>query len=74
MDIDLGMGINGIETTQRIRKIPGYEKIPIVAVTAYAMTGDKEKFLAAGCSHYIAKPFPKDKLVSLVKEITNQKD
>jgi PAS domain S-box-containing protein len=74
MDIDLGAGIDGVETTLRIRKISGYENVPIVAVTAYAMTGDKEKFLAAGCSHYLAKPFPKDKLIGLVKEITGTSD
>ncbi len=71
MDIDLGMGIDGVETTKLIRKIPSYKDVPIIAVTAYAMTGDKEKFLAAGCSHYLAKPFPKSKLVNLVKEIIN---
>lgn len=69
MDIDLGMGIDGVETTKRIRQIPSYKDIPIIAVTAYAMTGDKEKFLAAGCSHYLAKPFPKSKLVNLMREI-----
>ncbi len=71
MDIDLGMGIDGVETTKLIRRMPSYKDVPIIAVTAYAMTGDKEKFLAAGCSHYLAKPFPKSKLVNLLKEIIN---
>jgi PAS domain S-box-containing protein len=57
MDIDLGRGISGIETTQMIRKIKGYENLPIVAVTALAMKGQRELFLAQGCTHYIAKPF-----------------
>ena len=69
MDINLGLGISGIETAQNIRKVPGYEKIPIAAITAYAMVGDKEKFLSLGCTHYLAKPFDKEDLQDLVKEI-----
>ena len=56
--MDIGLkGMNGLEAAQEIKKIPGYEKAPIVAVTAYAMVGDKEKFLQEGCTHYISKPF-----------------
>ena len=68
MDIDLGFGMNGIEVAQKIRKIEGYENIPIIAVTAYAMMGDKEKFLNAGCTHYIAKPFDRHALIDLLGE------
>ena len=68
MDIDLGFGMNGIEVAQKIRKLEGYENIPIIAVTAYAMMGDKEKFLNAGCTHYIAKPFDRNALVDLLGE------
>ena len=69
MDIDLGFGMNGLEVAQKIKKIKGYENIPIIAVTAYAMLGDREKFLSAGCTHYIAKPFDKFALVELLEEI-----
>jgi len=69
MDINLGTGMNGTEAAQAIKKIPGYEDTPIVAVTAYAMVGDKEKFLDAGCTHYISKPFDKETLVTLVKTV-----
>ena len=68
MDIDLGFGMNGIEVAQKIRKLEGYENIPIIAVTAYAMMGDKEKFLNAGCTHYIAKPFDRNALIDLLGE------
>jgi CheY-like chemotaxis protein len=57
MDIVLGYGMNGIETTKEIRKIKGYAAIPIVAVTAYAMPEDKAKFISEGLTHYISKPF-----------------
>jgi PAS domain S-box-containing protein len=71
MDINLGRGLNGLEAVSDIRKIPGYRDIPIVAVTAYALAGDKEKFLEKGCSHYISKPFIKEQLISLLNEILN---
>ena len=69
MDIALGRGISGLEATKRIRKIKGYEKLPIVAVTALAMKGQRELFLSEGCSHYISKPFNKDSFLGLVKSI-----
>ncbi|WP_168026850.1 PAS domain S-box protein [Ignavibacterium album] len=69
MDINLGSGINGVEATQQIRKIKGYEKTPIVAVTAFALKGDKEEFLAKGCSHYISKPFTQPQIIALLNEI-----
>ncbi len=72
MDIDLGTGMSGLEATRKIRKIPGYERIPIIAVTALAMRGDREKFLTEGCSHYISKPFKKEDLVNLIKEAVEQ--
>ena len=72
MDIDLGTGISGLDAAKKIRKIPGYEKTPIIAVTALAMRGDKEKFLAEGCTHYISKPFKKEELVTTIKDAVEQ--
>jgi len=69
MDINLGLGMNGIEATKRIRLIPGYESTPIVAVTAYAMVGDSDIFLNAGCTHYISKPFSKQEMLDLLRKI-----
>ncbi len=74
MDIGLGLGMNGIQTTKEIRKISGYENTPIVAVTAYAMQGDKEKFLAEGLTHYISKPFEIKALQNLVRNILESKN
>lgn len=69
MDINLGRGEDGVQTTRAIRKLEGYKTIPIVAVTAYVMEGDKEEFINAGCSHYIAKPFTSAELKKLMSEI-----
>jgi len=55
MDVQLP-DINGLEATKIIRESEINGTIPIVAITSYAMTGDKERALKAGCSGYIEKP------------------
>lgn len=69
MDIGLGREMNGLEATRQIKNIPGYQNVPIVAVTAYAMRGDKEEFLTAGCTHYLSKPFDSATIKTLIKEV-----
>ncbi len=66
MDINLGSGINGMEVTQKIRKIQGYLKVPVVAMTAFAMNGDDEEFMNAGLDAYISKPFDIKSFKSLI--------
>ena len=64
MDIQLPE-MSGIEVTQAIRRgEAGQDKvnIPIIALTAYAMTGDRERFLAAGIDDYLSKPMQMDEL------------
>jgi two-component system, cell cycle response regulator DivK len=55
MDIQLP-DMDGLEVTRRIRASEANGGIPIIAVTSFAMAGDKEKAMAAGCSGYIEKP------------------
>ncbi|HWV32705.1 MAG TPA: response regulator [Dyadobacter sp.] len=59
--------MDGIEATRRIRQVPGWASIPIIAVTAKAMQGDREQCLEAGANDYISKPVDVDKLLSLIK-------
>lgn len=55
--VDIQMpGMDGIELTRRLRTEPAMQGVVIVALTAYAMKGDDERMLAAGCDGYIAKP------------------
>lgn len=59
--------LDGYETTLTIRNIPQYKKVPIIALTAKAMVGDKEKCLKAGASDYLSKPINVDQLTSLMQ-------
>lgn len=69
MDINLGQGMDGLVTAKKIRENENYKNIPIVAVTAFAMEGDKEDFLNNGCTHYISKPFLKEDLLQLIESM-----
>ena len=74
MDIGLKKEMSGLDVTKRLRKIPQYETAPIIALTAYALSGDKEKILNSGCSHYLSKPFTQHQLLYLLeKVVTNNK-
>jgi CheY-like chemotaxis protein len=55
MDLQLP-GVDGLELTRRLKSDPATRDIIIVAVTAYAMKGDQDKALAAGCDDYVTKP------------------
>ena len=67
MDIQLP-GIDGYEATRRIRKIPALAKVPIIAVTSYALSGDEAKTRAAGCDGYVAKPYSPRQLLAKIRE------
>ena len=59
--------MDGYETMREIRKEPEYRTLPILALTAKAMKGDREKCLDAGASDYISKPVNTDQLLSLMR-------
>jgi two-component system, cell cycle response regulator DivK len=67
MDIQLP-DISGLEATRRIRASEANGKTPIVALTSYAMVGDREKALEAGCTGYIEKPINPETFVQQIQE------
>ena len=67
MDVQLP-DIDGLEATRRIRASEADGEIPIVALTSYAMTGDRERALAAGCTGYIEKPIKPDTFMAEIEK------
>jgi len=59
--------MDGYETMKQVRKKQQYKNLPIIAVTAKAMVGDREKCIRAGASDYISKPVDVDQLLSLLR-------
>jgi len=72
MDIQLP-GLDGLQVTQRLKAEPATRDIVVIAMTAYAMKGDREKALAAGCNGYIAKPLDPILLPAQVAEYLEQR-
>ena len=56
MDVSLGGAFDGLEATRRLRSDPRFDATPIIALTAHAMPGDRERALAAGCDQHWPKP------------------
>ncbi len=67
MDIQLPV-IDGLEATKILKADPGTRRIPIIALTALAMHGDKEKILQAGCDDYFSKPVDIHALLEKIKD------
>ena len=68
MDINLP-GIDGLEATRRIRASENDGKVPIIAITSYAMAGDREKYLEHGFTGYIEKPIDPFTIIEEIREI-----
>jgi two-component system cell cycle response regulator DivK len=71
LDINLPE-IDGYDLAKRFRSTPGLQKIPILAVTANVMHGDRERTLEAGCDDYIQKPIDVDQLPDQVRAALNK--
>jgi CheY-like chemotaxis protein len=68
MDIQLP-GMDGLMLTSQLKMEPATRDIPIIALTAYAMKGDKEKALDAGCDSYISKPIDRSRLLEVIYQL-----
>jgi CheY-like chemotaxis protein len=68
MDIQLPK-MDGLEVTRRLRRTPEFKQTPIIALTASAMEGDRDKIIAAGCDEYVSKPVNTRRFPELVAEM-----
>lgn len=73
LDIQLP-GLDGYAVARALRQNPALDAIPIVAVTSYAMPGDREKALEAGCTAYIEKPIDPDTFVDSIERFLPPKE
>lgn len=71
MDINLP-DIDGLEATARLKADPRLAGIPVIALTANAMHGDRERFMSAGCDGYLAKPVTKNELLNTVNHFLTE--
>jgi len=69
VDINLGKGKSGEDVLHAIKALPGYDGVPVVAVTAYAMPGDRERFFSEGFDEYVSKPFSKQRLLEALEGV-----
>lgn len=69
MDINLQGEYNGLDALKIIHRMPGLETIPIIAVTAYVLPGDREKFIAAGFIDFCAKPLFREKMLEVLEKL-----
>jgi CheY-like chemotaxis protein len=67
MDIQMPL-IDGFETVSKLRKDARFAKLPVIALTAYAMSGDQEKALMAGFDGYLSKPMDVKQLLQYLKQ------
>ncbi|MCJ7553412.1 MAG: response regulator [Ignavibacteriaceae bacterium] len=72
MDIGLRGNVDGAEATRQIRKDSTNATTPIIALTAYAMAGDKEKILRAGLDDYLSKPFTRNDFFRIVDKYISE--
>jgi two-component system cell cycle response regulator DivK len=72
MDISLP-GLDGWEATRRLKAMPETRSIPIIALTAHAMAGDREKSLTAGCNDYDTKPIDFRRLLEKIQGFLDKK-
>jgi two-component system, cell cycle response regulator DivK len=73
MDVQLP-GMNGLEATRLLKADPATQGIPVIAITAFAMSGDKEYFITAGCDSYLAKPVRYKELLAAVENALKNKN
>ena len=72
MDIQLPK-LSGLEVTRKLRETPVFSRTPIIAVTAYAMKGDKERVIESGCDAYLSKPINTRQLPEMIAEMLLQR-
>jgi PAS domain S-box-containing protein len=73
MDINLQGEYNGLDALRIIQRMPEYKNIPVIAVTAYLLPGDREKFISAGFNDFVPKPIFREKMIDAIEKVLKRK-
>src|SRR5690606_11500262 len=73
LDINLGGQMTGKDVLRHLRSLPAYQRVPVIACTAYALPGDAGRFLEAGFDAYLPKPFTRAQLLATLHTTTWRK-
>lgn len=71
LDIQLP-DMEGTEVLRKIRSMETGNSIPVIAMTSYAMSGDRERLLSAGCDGYLEKPIDPDRVIAQIRQLTGE--
>ena len=71
LDIQLP-DIDGTEVLRRLRNSESGKTVPVIVITSYAMAGDREKFMAAGCNAYLEKPIDPTRVISQIRQVVGE--
>ena len=69
LDINLEGGASGLDLLPQLRQLPNYARTPIVATTAFALSGDRDRFLDAGFDAYVGKPFTRNQILDVIDQV-----
>lgn len=73
MDIELGEERSGVDVLYELRKLPGYETVPVIACTAHALMSDQRRYLDLGFDAYLSKPFRLEALQHLLESLLKER-
>ena len=69
LDINLGSGRDGVDVLHALRELEAYEHVPVIALTAYALPEDRDRFMKAGFDAYLSKPFSKQEIIEVIDRL-----
>ena len=72
LDIHLGAGANGADLMDHLRGLPGLANLPVVAVTAFGLPGDRARYIEAGFDEYVAKPYTRERLLQAIQAVRSR--
>ncbi len=74
LDINLDGTASGLDLLPQLRQLPNYARMPIIATTAFALSGDRDRFLDAGFDAYVSKPFTRNQILDVIDQVLGERE